>query len=78
MAKARLLLHATVRTTAYRDPYVTDVPAFVAELGLILLRNWIFLLIPISELELNWLNPVRAELELPSIKLELECTCTIL
>ena len=34
--------------------------------------NWILLLIPIPELELNWLNPVRADLECPSFELEME------
>ena len=30
-------------------------------MGSIALRNWIFLLIPIPELELNWINPVRRD-----------------
>ena len=40
--------------------------SFIAEPGSIPLRNWSFLLIPspIPELELNWLDPVRWELEL--------------
>ena len=45
---------------------------YYTKLGSIPLRNWIFLLIRIQELELNWLNRVRAELELPLLELELE------
>ena len=50
------------------------------EPGSIPLRNWSFLLIPspIPELELNWLDPVQAELELklPSFELESELHLT--
>ena len=35
-------------------------------------RNWSFLLIPSPIPELNWLDPVRVELELKSLELELE------
>ena len=38
----------------YNSPELRSIPR----------RNWIILLIPIPELELNWLNSVQAELEL--------------